>query len=64
MSCKKVLAAALAVAGGLCFLVMPATSNFIWLILVLTLYNAFLLPVMPGCFSRVKQGKNVILAKS
>ena len=44
---RNVSAAALAVAGGLCFLVMPATSNFIWLILVLTLYNAFLLPVMP-----------------
>lgn len=44
---RRVLAAALALAGLMCFLVLPASSRFIPLLIVLTLYNAFTLPAMP-----------------
>ena len=44
---RSVLAAALALAGLMCFLVLPASGRFIPLLIVLTLYNAFTLPAMP-----------------
>ncbi len=44
---RNVLILGLAVAGGLCFLVLPATENFVILLIVLTLYSVFLLPANP-----------------
>ena len=44
---RRVLAAALCMAGLMCFLVLPASSRFAPLLIVLTLYNAFTLPAMP-----------------
>lgn len=44
---RTVVAAALALAGGACFLVLPASGAFLPLLLVLTLYNTLLLPAMP-----------------
>ena len=44
---RTVLAVALALAGGACFLVLPASGAFVPLLLVLTLYSTLLLPAMP-----------------
>ena len=44
---RSVLAAALLVSGGLCFLVLPAMHSFLLLLAVLTLYNTFSLPAYP-----------------
>ena len=44
---RSVLAAALALAGLMCFLVLPASTRFLPLLLVLTLYSTFTLPSMP-----------------
>ena len=44
---RSVVAAALAGAGLTCFLVLPARSSFLPLLLVLTLYNTFFLPAVP-----------------
>ena len=44
---RSVLAAALCMAGLMCFMVLPASGRFIPLLIVLTLYNAFTLPAMP-----------------
>ena len=44
---RNVLAVALVIGGLCCFLVQPAAGNFLPLLLVLTLVNTFLLPVLP-----------------
>lgn len=44
---RTVLAVALALSGGMCFLVLPASTRFWPLLAVLLLYNAFNLPAMP-----------------
>ena len=44
---RNVLAAALVIGGLCCFLVQPAAGSFLPLLLVLTLVNTFLLPVLP-----------------
>ena len=44
---KTVLAAALAVAGVISFLVLPVSGNYGLLLLTLTVFNIFLLPAMP-----------------
>ena len=44
---RSVLAVALAIAGLLCFVVLPVSARFLPLLLVLTLYNTFYLPAMP-----------------
>ena len=44
---KTVLAAALAVAGAISFLVLPVSGNYGLLLLTLTVFNIFLLPAMP-----------------
>ena len=44
---RTVLAAALVMSGGACFLVLPATRAFFPMLAVLTLYSIFYLPAMP-----------------
>lgn len=44
---RSVLAAAILLAGGMCFLVLPAASRFAALLVVLTLHNTFYLPAVP-----------------
>ena len=44
---RTVLAVALFLTGSLCFLVLPASTRFIPLLSVLTLYSMFYLPAMP-----------------
>ena len=44
---RTVPAAALAMAGGVCFLVLPASGAFVPLLMVLTLYSTLCLPAMP-----------------
>lgn len=44
---RTVLAVALALSGGMCFLTAPAAGRFWPLLVAVTLYNTFLLPAMP-----------------
>ena len=44
---RTVLAVALALGGGACFLVLPAVRSFLPLLAVLLLYSTFCLPAMP-----------------
>lgn len=44
---RTVLAASLALAGAVCFLVLPASGAFLPLLMVLTLYSTLCLPAMP-----------------
>ncbi len=44
---RSVIALTLALCGGCCFLVMPASARFVYLLVVLMLYSAFNLPAIP-----------------
>ena len=44
---RTLLAVALALSGGTCFLVLPAAGRFLPLLAVLTLHNTFWLPAVP-----------------
>lgn len=44
---RTVVAVALALSGGMCFLVLPAAGRFLPLLVVLTLYSTFGLPAVP-----------------